>query len=97
MQVSRYAPTRSGLQGACTDATQIVKERQMEFDVETDPDTLYEIFGDDYESFAEYVHACVRSSHALICLTEAQSGSMSSSVVVLSRSGRLSWAIKILQ
>ena len=53
MQVSRYAPTRSGLQGACTDATQIVKERQMEFDIETDPDTLFELFGPDYESFAE--------------------------------------------
>lgn len=32
---------------------QIVKERQMEFDVETDPETLYELFGADYESFAE--------------------------------------------
>lgn len=27
----------------------------MEFDVETDPDTLYELFGDDAASFAEYV------------------------------------------
>ncbi|KAI0917256.1 hypothetical protein AcW2_007438 [Taiwanofungus camphoratus] len=32
---------------------EIVKERQMEFDTETDPDTLYELFGDDFESFAE--------------------------------------------
>ncbi|TBU28651.1 hypothetical protein BD311DRAFT_320876 [Dichomitus squalens] len=32
---------------------EIVKERQMEFDVETDPDTLFELFGPDYESFAE--------------------------------------------
>ena len=32
---------------------QIAKERQMEFDTETDPDTLYELFGEDYESFAE--------------------------------------------
>ncbi|OBZ71221.1 Thioredoxin domain-containing protein 3 [Grifola frondosa] len=32
---------------------EIVKERQMEFDVETDPDTLYDLFGEDYESFAE--------------------------------------------
>ncbi|KAH9947582.1 hypothetical protein B0H21DRAFT_737890 [Amylocystis lapponica] len=32
---------------------EIVKERQMEFDIETDPDTLYDLFGDDYESFAE--------------------------------------------
>ena len=32
---------------------QIVKERQMEFDTETDPETLYELFGDDYRSFAE--------------------------------------------
>ncbi|KII86797.1 hypothetical protein PLICRDRAFT_55694 [Plicaturopsis crispa FD-325 SS-3] len=32
---------------------EIVKERQMEFDVETDPDTLYEIFGSDAESLGE--------------------------------------------
>ncbi|KAI0661934.1 hypothetical protein C8Q70DRAFT_909788 [Cubamyces menziesii] len=32
---------------------EIVKERQMEFDVETDPETLFELFGSDYESFAE--------------------------------------------
>ncbi|KAH9922832.1 uncharacterized protein BXZ73DRAFT_91547 [Epithele typhae] len=32
---------------------EIVKERQMEFDVETDPDTLFELFGPDFESFAE--------------------------------------------
>ncbi|KAF5385717.1 hypothetical protein D9757_005527 [Collybiopsis confluens] len=34
-------------------SSHIVKERQMEFDVETDPDTLYELFGQDAESFAE--------------------------------------------
>ncbi|KAF9444765.1 hypothetical protein P691DRAFT_307224 [Macrolepiota fuliginosa MF-IS2] len=32
---------------------EIVKERQMEFDVETDPDALYELFGDDADSLAE--------------------------------------------
>ncbi|KAJ7095856.1 hypothetical protein B0H15DRAFT_774786 [Mycena belliarum] len=32
---------------------EIVKERQMEFDVETDPDTLFELFGDDAESLGE--------------------------------------------
>lgn len=32
---------------------EIVKERQMEFDTETDPDTLYELFGEDAESLAE--------------------------------------------
>lgn len=32
---------------------EIVKERQMEFDVETDPETLYELFGDDAECFAD--------------------------------------------
>ncbi|KAI0345833.1 hypothetical protein BDW22DRAFT_1324404 [Trametopsis cervina] len=32
---------------------EIVKERQMEFDVETDPDTLLELFGDEYACFAE--------------------------------------------
>jgi hypothetical protein len=30
-----------------------LKERQMEFDMETDPDTLFELFGDDARSFAE--------------------------------------------
>jgi hypothetical protein len=34
---------------------QIVKERQMEFDTETDPDTLYELFGEDAASLAECV------------------------------------------
>ena len=34
---------------------QIVKERQMEFDTETDPETLYELFGDDAHSLAECV------------------------------------------
>jgi len=32
---------------------EILKERQMEFDVETDPETLFELFGDDARSFAE--------------------------------------------
>jgi len=32
---------------------EIVKERQMEFDTETEPDTLYEFFGDDADSLAE--------------------------------------------
>lgn len=30
----------------------------MEFDTETDPDTLYELFGEDADSLAE----CVRST-----------------------------------
>lgn len=34
-------------------STQIVKERQMEFDTETDPDTLYELFGEDTDALAE--------------------------------------------
>ncbi|CAA7261585.1 unnamed protein product [Cyclocybe aegerita] len=32
---------------------EIVKERQMEFDTETDPETLYELFGEDTDSLAE--------------------------------------------
>jgi hypothetical protein len=36
-----------------TAVLQIVKERQMEFDMETDPDALFELFGDDARSFAE--------------------------------------------
>ena len=29
----------------------------MEFDVESDPDTLFELFGEDARAFAEYVAA----------------------------------------
>ncbi|KAG6831934.1 hypothetical protein H0H92_006535 [Tricholoma furcatifolium] len=32
---------------------EIMKERQMEFDTETDPETLYELFGEDAASFSE--------------------------------------------
>ena len=32
---------------------QIVKERQMEFDTESDPETLYELFGEDADALAE--------------------------------------------
>lgn len=32
---------------------EIAKERQMEIDTETDPETLLELFGEDYVSFAE--------------------------------------------
>ncbi|KAI9465422.1 hypothetical protein BJY52DRAFT_1113662 [Lactarius psammicola] len=32
---------------------EILKERQMEFDVETDPETLFELFGEDARSFAD--------------------------------------------
>lgn len=34
----------------------------MEFDTETDPDTLYELFGEDADSLAECVYI-----HVLIC------------------------------
>lgn len=30
----------------------------MEFDVDSDPDTMYELFGEDYICFAEYVLCC---------------------------------------
>ncbi|EIN12745.1 hypothetical protein PUNSTDRAFT_97596 [Punctularia strigosozonata HHB-11173 SS5] len=32
---------------------EVLKERQMEFDTDTDPETLYELFGEDAESFRE--------------------------------------------
>jgi hypothetical protein len=32
---------------------QIVKERQMEFDMESDPEVMYDLFGDDAACFAE--------------------------------------------
>lgn len=32
---------------------EILKERQMEFDVETDPEALFDLFGEDARSFAE--------------------------------------------
>lgn len=33
--------------------SQIVKERQMEFDTETEPETFYELFGDDTRFLGE--------------------------------------------
>jgi len=30
-----------------------VKERQMDFDTDTDPEALYELFGEDTDSLAE--------------------------------------------
>lgn len=38
-----------------TPEVQIVKERQMEFDTETDPETLEELFGEDTHNLAEWV------------------------------------------
>lgn len=32
---------------------QVVKERRMVFDTETDPETLYELFGDDAQFLGE--------------------------------------------
>ncbi|GJE98310.1 hypothetical protein PsYK624_145370 [Phanerochaete sordida] len=32
---------------------EIVKERQMEFEIESDPDTMFDLFGEDYICFAE--------------------------------------------
>ena len=39
--------------GALLRLPQIVKERQIEFDVETDPDALYDLFGEDADSLGE--------------------------------------------
>jgi len=39
--------------GALVRLPQIVKERQIEFDVETDPDALYDLFGEDADSLGE--------------------------------------------
>jgi hypothetical protein len=51
---SRYVSPRQPFLGSTTTTVlQIVKERQMEFDMETDPDALFELFGDDARSFAE--------------------------------------------
>jgi hypothetical protein len=38
---------------------QIFKERQIEFDADSDPEFLYELFGEDSESLAEFVLVCV--------------------------------------
>lgn len=32
---------------------QIVKERQMEFDMDTDPEVMYDLFGEDAQCFSE--------------------------------------------
>lgn len=45
----------------------------MEFDIESDPDTMFELFGEDYVCFAEYVplsyhvHADCARMHADLC------------------------------
>lgn len=62
----------------------------MEFDVETDPDTLFELFGDDAASFAEYVVHISLSSLSLTYATATSSlgvlyGFMFSSVAGLSK------------
>jgi hypothetical protein len=49
---THYGP-RFYLYDLSSSSPQIVKERQMEFDVESDPDTLFELFGDDSRSFTE--------------------------------------------
>ncbi|KAG5636554.1 hypothetical protein H0H81_007631 [Sphagnurus paluster] len=51
---------------------EIVKERQMEFDTETDPDTLFELFGEDAASFSEgpvWVYVLERRRAAQVWLT----------------------------
>jgi hypothetical protein len=48
-------PPKTSRQSTDTLLFQIVKERQMEFDVETDPEFMQELFGDDVGSLAEYV------------------------------------------
>src|SRR6266550_773772 len=52
-QASRWCNFHPFRLGTLIAPLQIVKERQMEFDTETDPDTLYELFGDDATSFSE--------------------------------------------
>jgi nucleoside diphosphate kinase len=45
---------RFDIEGLISEAKfEIVKERQMEFDTETDPETLFELFGQDAECFSE--------------------------------------------
>ncbi|KAF7365205.1 hypothetical protein MVEN_00392100 [Mycena venus] len=47
-------PTRFDIERRIQEASfEIVKERQMEFDVESDPETLYELFGEDADSLGE--------------------------------------------
>ena len=40
----------------------------MEFDMESDPDTLFELFGEDAQSFSEYVISCIAAGpfHSLL-------------------------------
>jgi hypothetical protein len=67
-----------------------VKERQMEFDTETDPEFLEELFGEDAASLGEYVQIapCFTPQRSdFILIPEAQSGFMFLSVDVRLRSG----------
>jgi hypothetical protein len=54
---------------------QIVKERQMEFDTETDPDFMYELFGEDVHSLAEYVHSRDHQANRFLISVSATSAS----------------------
>jgi len=48
---------------------QIVKERQMEFDMVSDPEIMYDLFGEDAVCFTEYVFYRSPSSHLSHCCT----------------------------
>jgi len=82
---------------------EIVKERQMEFDTETDPETLYELFGEDAHSLAECVFFKLLLSllsgrpFRLISFLPigAPFGCTSWSDVEPSKSGTLSWVTGI--
>ncbi|KAJ7675820.1 hypothetical protein DFH06DRAFT_1435342 [Mycena polygramma] len=52
-EASFEVPRSSCVQNRSSSTSQIVKERQMEFDVESDPETLFELFGEDADSLGE--------------------------------------------
>lgn len=69
----------------------------MEFDTDSDPEFMFELFGEDVESLAEYVftptpYSAIPLIQILTVTSEVQFGFTSLNVVVPLRSGILSWA-----
>ena len=65
----------------------------MEFDMESDPEVMYDLFGEDAACFAEYVfdRSHLHASHTTVLLVEAPSVFTSWKGEALLKSGRTLW------
>jgi hypothetical protein len=72
-----------------------VKERQMEFDMDSDPEVMYDLFGEDAACFVEYVFHRFHRSHPLLHTSHLIAGDLfvftSWKEGALLKSGRASW------